>query len=102
VVTATVNVDRVRSYRGASMSRCNQGALRENYYRITIPVKFCTDGPIAMTFPIVPKFLTPEEEIRFDLLRIRMRRYIYDLVWVQHVGYGIIYDDRVFAVSSCL
>ena len=64
VITATIDLSDVCSYRGALQTYQYQGAKSENYSRLTLDEYFCSDNPsLAVSQPITVTPLTPEEEI---------------------------------------
>ena len=66
VITATVDLDDVRSFRGACMSRGMQTVSAAPYPRVHLPAPITR--PPSLTLPITQalcvKYLMPEEEIR--------------------------------------
>lgn len=71
-ITACIDIDDIRSYRAAVMSRSNQAtdSLRHSYptirldYSMTVN-RFGPDGLVCATDPIQPHFHSPAEEIAF-------------------------------------
>eukprot|EP01132_Coremiostelium_polycephalum_P004118 gene4118-5154_t len=67
VITATVDIEDVRSVRASFMSRCLQGTLTKEFPRIRCMIKLSnvTDEYCPPTKPIQVKYIQPSEEIGF-------------------------------------
>jgi NAD+ synthase (glutamine-hydrolysing) len=69
VITASVDLEQVRSYRASFMSRCEQAARVEVFPRVRVPFNVAVSAfelPLRVpSSPISPKYLLPEEEIAF-------------------------------------
>lgn len=65
VVSATVDIDEVVSYRGAISSLQDQASAHEPHPHIHVPFRLCTTHAIALlpSSPTQPRFHCPEEEI---------------------------------------
>lgn len=66
VVTATVDLTDVRSYRGAAMSRCVQAARSPTYPRVKLDVCINNNDrnvAVPLSSPITPTIHSPSEEI---------------------------------------
>ena len=65
VVTATVDIDEVVSYRGAISSLQDQASSSKPYPQIHVPFDLCHDDPERElpSSPMQPRYHDPEEEI---------------------------------------
>jgi NAD+ synthase (glutamine-hydrolysing) len=70
VITATVNLDEVSSYRASIISRSSQAALQEPYPCIYVDIYLCDYEPsmnFKLTKPIKSLIREPEQEISFGI-----------------------------------
>ena len=67
VITATVDLEDVRSFRGACISRGMQALKAESYPRCFLEMALSHDKSVDVptTPPINVKYFMPEEEIRY-------------------------------------
>jgi len=72
VVTAVMDLDEIRSYRGAISSRSVQAAAARPLPRVVVPFKICAgvdhsgyDPTLVASIPMAPRIHLPEEEIAF-------------------------------------
>eukprot|EP01112_Ceratiomyxa_fruticulosa_P017654 TRINITY_DN5544_c0_g2_i1.p1 TRINITY_DN5544_c0_g2~~TRINITY_DN5544_c0_g2_i1.p1 ORF type:complete len:705 (+),score=141.82 TRINITY_DN5544_c0_g2_i1:93-2207(+) len=66
VITATVDLEAVRSQRASFMSRCAQAAIAQKFPRINVDFYLTShDLALSPSLPIPPKYLLSEEEIGF-------------------------------------
>jgi NAD+ synthase (glutamine-hydrolysing) len=68
VITATVDLQEVRSQRGSFNSRSAQAAIVEPYQRVVIDISLCPEGngvdtSLMPSNPREPRYHTPQEEI---------------------------------------
>ncbi|GAM22828.1 hypothetical protein SAMD00019534_060030 [Acytostelium subglobosum LB1] len=68
VITATIDLDEVRSARASFMSRCSQATMTKEFPRVRCPIQMAVDARAVLPHlsPIIPvKYITPSEEIGF-------------------------------------
>ena len=76
VIAATVDLEDVRSYRGAMISRGMQTMEAESYPRCFLEIALSHDKSVdmPMTPPTHVQYYMPEEEIRYVTIGLRFMR----------------------------
>lgn len=69
VITATIDLEDIRSYRAQIRSRSHLAASNKPFPRITVDFALSDDQDINQTisYPIEWQYLTPEEEIELGI-----------------------------------
>lgn len=63
VISATIDLQEIRMFRGQSQSLGHQSTLAEPYPQVFVPLVLTFKAGIPLTVPIIPSYYTSEEEI---------------------------------------
>lgn len=95
IITSTIDLEDIRSYRNHIKSRCQAAAGSPSYQRIVVDFALTPehDTILPTAVPIEVVYLTPEEEIanvKTIKLILCVLFYVISILRVQHAGCGII------------